>query len=590
MLPDRVIGWLQKPAAVWVALGLALFLSLGALREPLVADDFLLWASHEGVWGGDWRGPWTLFRYFPDDPAIKAELMDQGVLSWWTHPDLNLSFWRPLASITHHLDFRLFGAEAVAHHAHNLAWYLAMLVAGVVFFRQLIPTRWVAVAAAVLFAFEDVHGIATGWVASRNLLMATTFGMLALVAHHRWRSEGRRSWGLAAPGLMVLSVTSAEAGVSLFGYFVAYALCLESGSWRRRLLTLAPAGGVVVAWRVLYQAMGYGVVGSGHYLDPLMDTGAFVVRLFTQVPVLVMGHLAASPLDGLVVFPELLPLSLLVGVLWFAWMWVAFSPLFKDSGLARFFLVGMAITAAPLATGVPQDRLLTPVSLGGFGLIALCLQAVREGRIGWGAKVLGWVWIIFHGVVSPLAIPARARGIPALGGLSRQITDAMPDRAGQDVVLLTVPFDVVSYYPHAMRTLEGKAVPGNLRVLYTGFAPVEVARTGDRTLVLTPEGGFLATWRDRILRGDDPPFVVGDTVGMAGMTAEVLEVTEAGRPARVQFTFDEPLESMAWRFYDETMPGEANLPPVGGTLSLPAFDTWRAVETTTGAPVPWLED
>ena len=26
------------------------------------------------------------------------------------------------------------------------------------------------------------------------------------------------------------------------------------------------------------------------------------------------------------------------------------------------------------------------------------------------------------------------------------------------------------------------------------------------------------------------------------------------------------------------------------TLSLPAFDTWRAVETTTGAPVPWLED
>jgi hypothetical protein len=580
---------MKSPAAPWVAICIALFLSLGALREPFVADDFLLWATFDGVWGS-WRGPWTLFNYFPADPDIRAELMDSGVLSWWAHPDLNLSFWRPLASVSHWFDFAVFGPNPVAHHAHNLVWYVAMLGAAVVFFRQLIPTRWVATCAAVLFAFEDVHGIATGWIASRNLLMATALGALAVAAHDRWRKGGGMAWGLAAPTLLGLSVLSAEAGISMLGYIAAYALCIERGPLFRRLLTLMPAVGVAVVWRLVYQALGYGVVGSGHYLDPVMTPIAFVARLVTQIPVLVMGHLAASPLDGLVVFPEMLPLSLLVGVLWFAWMWAAFSHLIKGTPLAQFFLVGMVITAAPLATGVPQDRLLTPIALGGFGLIALCLQAVREGQIGWGAKTLGWVWIIFHGLVSPLAIPPRSRGIPALGGLSRQITDCLPDVAGQDVVLLTVPFDVVTYYAHPMRMLNGGAVPGNLRALYSGFAAVELERTGERTIVLTPEDGFLATWRDRILRGDELPFLVGDTVRVAGLTVQVLDITNAGRPARVQFTFDAPLDTMAWRFYDETAPAVAVLPDVGDSMMLPAFDTWHAVETTTGAPLPGVGD
>lgn len=585
VLPDRVVAWLQKPAAPWVAVALALCLSLGTLAEPLVADDFLLWATHAGLWG-EWRGPWTLFNYFPADPEIRAGLMDSGVLSWWAHPDLNLAFWRPLASITHWLDFELFGANAVAHHAHNLVWYVAMLGAGVALYRQLIPTPWVAACAAVLFALEDVHGIATGWVASRNLLLATTFGALALAAHDRWRRGGGWTWGLAAPGLLALAVLSAEAGIAMIGYLAAYALCLERGPLVRRLATLIPAGVVAVGWRLAYQALGYGVVGSGHYLDPVMTPVLFVGRLITQIPVLVMGHLAASPLDGLVVFPHLLWLSLVVGVLWAAWMWAAFSTLLRTSPLARFFALGMVITAAPLATGVPQDRLLTPIALGGFGLIALCLESLRDGHGARGAKTLGWVWIVFHGIVSPIGIPTRSKAMPALAGLSRQINDAMPEEAGRDVVLLTVPFDVVTYYPHAMRTLSGDPVPGNLRALYTGFGAVRVERTGEHTVVLTPEGGFLATWRDRILRDDEAPFAAGDTVQVAGMTALVRSVDETGRPAQVAFTFDAPFDELTWLYYDEDFPAEAVLPPVGGSLQLPAFHVWKALETTVRGTVP----
>jgi len=585
VLPDRVVAWLERPAAPWVALALAVVLSLGVLAEPFAADDFLLWATHAGLWG-EWRGPWTLFNYFPDDPAIRSQLMDSGVLSWWAHPNLNLSFWRPLASITHWLDFSVFGTSAAAHHAHSLLWFAAMGGSAAVVYRQLIPTRWVAALAAALFVFEDVHGVSTGWIASRNLLLAMTFGTLALAAHHRWRQGGGWTWAVAAPGLLALAVLSAEAGIAVVGYLVAYALCLEQGPLVRRLATLAPAGLVAIGWRITYQALGYGVVGSGHYLDPVMNPVAFVGRLVTQIPVLVMGHLAASPLDGLVVYPHLLWVCLVVGGLWFAWLWAAFGGLLRSSPLARFFLLGMIITAAPLATGVPQDRLLTPIALGGFGLIALCLQAVRRGQIGWGAKALGWIWIAFHGVISPLALPTRAKAMPALGGLSRQIADAMPDTPGVDVVLLNVPFDVVSYYPHAMRTLSGEAVPGNLRVLYTGFSDLVLTRTGDHTVELAPRGGFLSTWRDRIARGDEPGFAVGDTVVVEGMTARVLAVTAAGRPERVSFTFADPLESMHWLTYDADWPMPVTLPPIGGTFQVQAFDVFAALETTVGGRVP----
>jgi len=578
---DRLLARLARPWVPWAAVVVAVVLASGSLTTPLLADDYLLWATHEGLWG-DWRGPWTLFRYFPDDPTIRQGLMDRGVLSWWAHPDLHLCFWRPVASITHWLDFEVFGKDPVGHHAHQLLWYGAMLGAGVAFYRQVLGVGWVAGLAAILFAFDDVHGVAVGWVASRNLLIATAFGALAVAAHDRWRQGGGWTWAVVAPGLLVFAVLSAEAGVAMFGYFVAYALCLERGPLSRRLVTLVPSLGVVLAWRVAYRVLGYGVVGSGHYLDPVMAPLDFVARVVSQVPVLVMGHLAASPLDGLVVFPDALPIMLVVAGLWLAWLWAAYSDRIKLDPKARFFFLGMAITSIPLATGVPQDRLLTPVALGGFGLIALCIQSWRQGRGGWGAGVLAGVWLVFHGLVSPLAIPTRAQGIPALGGLSMQVTDAMPAEPDQTVVLVNLPFDVVTYYPHPMRAYSGEAVPGSLRLLYSGFEAARLERTSQHTVELTPERGFLRTWRERILRSMDPPFAVGERVEVSGMVARVMEVAPDGRPARVAFTFEEELDSLTWRFYDGSVVAELDLPAVGDGVDLPAFDIFEALHTTTG--------
>jgi hypothetical protein len=54
----------------------------------------------------------------------------------------------------------------------------------------------------------------------------------------------------------------------------------------------------------------------------------------------------------------------------------------------------------------------------------------------------------------------------------------------------------------------------------------------------------------------------------------------------VAFTFDAPLESLHWLYYDGDWPMVATLPAVGGSLELPAFDIFAAIETTVGGKVP----
>ena len=91
------------------------------------------------------------------------------------------------------------------------------------------------------------------------------------MAHDRWRRHGWRPGALLGPAAFLAALLSKELGVAIGGYLFAYALFLDRGSWRQRLASLLPYAGIVVAWRALYQLFGYGVVGSGMYLDPMAE-------------------------------------------------------------------------------------------------------------------------------------------------------------------------------------------------------------------------------------------------------------------------------------------------------------------------------
>ena len=61
-------------------------------------------------------------------------------------------------------------------------------------------------------------------------------GVLAIIAHDRWRCHGRRLSAVFAPLLLVASLLSAEAGIGTVAYLFAHVVFLDRATWRRRVV------------------------------------------------------------------------------------------------------------------------------------------------------------------------------------------------------------------------------------------------------------------------------------------------------------------------------------------------------------------
>ena len=80
----------------------------------------------------------------------------------------------------------------------------------------------------------------------------------------------------------------------------------------------------------------------------------------------------------------------------------------------------------------------------------------------------------------------------------------------------------------------------------------EIVRRDTDTLVMTLRDGFVNDPFSRLARGDSVPFHVGETSTVGGMMATVEALTTDGRPQRVRFRFDRPLDdpTFAWTAWD----------------------------------------
>src|SRR6185437_2277663 len=151
---------------------LAVVLTLPALGTGYFADDFTHRVSFLPQFRGPGsiRGDWDIFNFVGPDRAHFRFLMDAGVWPWWSAPDLRLSFFRPLTSLSHALDYRILAQHPAILHAESLALYAAIALAAAALYRRLLSPAWVAGLAAVLFAVDDAHALAVTWLANRNAL------------------------------------------------------------------------------------------------------------------------------------------------------------------------------------------------------------------------------------------------------------------------------------------------------------------------------------------------------------------------------------------------------------------------------------
>ncbi len=218
-------------ARVRVMLGaLALVALCAAAFGPALSGAFLAWDDADTLLGHTrWRG------------LGPAELR-------WMFTTLHLGPYQPLAWLSYALDFELWGLDARAFHATNLALHAASAVLAFLCARALFARRWSApqtraardlgaFAAAALFALHPLRVESVCWITERRDVLAGVFLLGSLRAWLAWSAQParRRCFWLA----FALYVASLLAKASALGWpLVLFALdvwVLGRRAWRAQL-------------------------------------------------------------------------------------------------------------------------------------------------------------------------------------------------------------------------------------------------------------------------------------------------------------------------------------------------------------------
>lgn len=573
----RLLKWvmarLERSGARRAVIAIALALALPSLASPRVADEHL----QAMKWRADpARFLLDCFVFASGDPAENREQMEHGHGAWWTPPDFQVAFFRPLAAATHALDLALWPGNAVLMHAHTLLWLAALLVALDALYRRFLPPR-VAILALALYAWDDARGGLLSWIANRHALLAGLFAIGAVIAHDRWRREGWRAGAWLAPLLLALGLLSSEMALATTGLLFAHALSLEREPIARRFAPLAPYLLVVIGWQTIYWATGYGVEASGSYVHPLHEPLSYLAKLIERAPILALGQLTPIAADFWLFYPPkakavvlVIALSLLVAVARIGWPRLAPDP------QLRFWLIGAGLALLPIAAAGPGDRNLVLVGIGAAPALAMLLVSiVDEAPSARGTRWIVGALAVFNLALAPLMLPLKCLANFNMDQMRAQ-TDASvprdPTITERALVVMSVGSEGSVFFAWSCRDAEGIPRPGRTRILATSFGEVTVTRLDDVTLRVRPEGGFFASEMHQLLRSPSRAFHQGEVVELSDMRATIAEIGDDGRPLTVDFRFATPLESPEWLWMRGEGLGlvEWSPPRVGETVIVPA--------------------
>ena len=315
------------------------------------------------------------------------------------------TLYRPLAVLSYTVDHAVWGANATAFHAMNVALHAATCVLLFVLAMRLFGNGFAAFAVGSIFAVHPIHVEAVTGIVGRAEVLATLFFLAAFLVlrlpgtprHPEAPAPRVESWGRAAGGgaLYLLALFSKESATTL-------PAVLALDDWLRRRASsrdpsiLAPViiryGALAVALGI-YLAFRAQAVTGGSQMWPGFVGVSDGARILTASRVLL-------EYVGLFVFPKTLladywkqdvpiatsvldPLVLMSIVAWVAIATVAFRLRQRDPALvlsiAWFFITIAPVSNIPFPIGVGKaERILYLPSIGLCLVAAWALQRAKE--------------------------------------------------------------------------------------------------------------------------------------------------------------------------------------------------------------------
>jgi hypothetical protein len=565
----RALRWLCVPQIERRVALLVFVCSLASLAGGLQADDYIL---HRNL---NQHGALEAYTFFPRDAqAAHAQVMTErstGGMPWWVDEHPRTSYFRPLSSLSLWLDFTS-GAPPWWMHLENCLIYAVLVWLAVALYKQLGLTRAGLGLSALFFGLDGAIATSVGWIAGRNTLLASCFGLACVLLHDRARRRGAPPLLAAACVCFALSLSSAELGLCTLGYLAAHALVLDRASVLRRVLALMPYGAVVAMYLANYVIAGYGGTGGGISRD---FTGSPLLVLFAWIEAIPvwLATTASLPIASfqLLIADFRLPLlifSLVVLVL--------VLPLLGRQSVAephgRMFALGAVLSLLPLAVTMPQERLRFFVAFGVYGLLGPWIARDFAATALVPRTVARAMWRL-HGVVLPLLfVPSlfSIAGGPGVVGATA-LDRTLPRGSAPVAIFLNPPAWIVPWFQRAMRAYRGEENPPGY-ALYAGSQAVDVERTDERSLELRVTRSWFAAPFEVLRDVSRAPFHVGDRIKLPSFDVEVREVDARGVPTRARFTFEHSLDDseLAFLYWKDSKIEPWKPPPVGGHVQLPA--------------------
>lgn len=599
-LPRDIRQLLTHRYLIFLALLLAVILSLPALWRGWGFEDDIF---HRSILLSS-SLPEAMKRMFVFlDPETTRAQMAVGVLPWWTLETTKIAFFRPLAVLTFWLDYQFWPDSSMLMHVHNLLWYLAVCIIAALFYRRVMGSTIAAGLAILLFALNFPHVNAVYSIAARSQLIATFFGLLSLWAHDKSAREGWLPGILLGPLCLAMALFSAEAGIAIVAYIAAHMIFLDRSAWKDRILRVIPYILVVVMWRVIYSSMGYGVWGSGFYLDPLNEPLRFAFNIVKQVPILLVGQwILPDPViyAGFSTVGQVGYWFLATGIL--VILGILLMPMFGQIRRARYWALAMLLAVIPsCGVSLASGRHLMILSVGAIALMAQFI-AGRLNRVD--RLLFNQRWKTFSLVVAVMLLSMHALVYPIMASTVRWVADPvpammdlgdLPEIEDKDLIVVNSPSPGQSLYLLPLRELRTQPIPEHLRILAPAHTQIEIGRLDSRTLTVKPESGFLIPTQID-LKNDLKPFPIahiaytyryGDAffrenghdiprdsvVDLPGMQVEVQSLTPDGRPWEAKIVFDEELEASGLYWLQWDWDSNSYVP-----FTLPAVGETRIVE------------
>lgn len=122
--------------------------------------------------------------YITENPHIRAGITGETVSWAFTKPHCNM--WHPLTSLSHALDYQLFGLNPLWHHLMNLLFHAASTLLLFWFLKKTTGAVWPSAFVAAAFALHPLQVESVAWASERKNVLSGFFWLLTMLAYARY--------------------------------------------------------------------------------------------------------------------------------------------------------------------------------------------------------------------------------------------------------------------------------------------------------------------------------------------------------------------------------------------------------------------